>query len=245
VKIHFTAKCNTADEEIRRNEAINSRLALPAIGPVSERLAVIGGGASIADRLDEIRRFDGERWAINGAFRWCSERGMESTFFSVDARPVVVPMAQGAKRAVLALRCDPALFAIPHVEIADASDLIGPSSATTAPLVAIKRGHRHMTFFGCESCYSVRAGPSPSPVDYQDRLLVRVGDAEFLTNPGLLMQAEMLAEIIRSAPHVFSEQSGGLLRALIACPDYDVIAATENVHRTIKCKTSPQTLEAS
>jgi hypothetical protein len=48
-----------------------------------------------------------------------------------------------------------------------------------------------------------------------------------------LAQAELLAELIRSAPGVFCDRSGGLLSALVADPEYDIVAASKDIHEAI------------
>jgi hypothetical protein len=238
VRINFTAVCNTSESDLRSNEAAARSLGLPEVGRtvVSERLAVVGGGASVVECIDELRAFPGEVWAINGAFHWCLENGIDATFYSIDARRAIASMAEGAARAVLSVRCHPETFAAIDGPIeVYAGQHIGPSSAVTASLCAIQRGHRHVSFYGCDSCYTETvSAPKASPLGYTDRILVRADGSDFLTDPGLFMQAELLAEIVRSAPAVFDECSGGLLRALVADPEWDIIAASQSIHDKVK-----------
>lgn len=239
MKINFTALCNVSESELRGNERASRLLDLPevgSIGNVSERLAVVGGGPSVVDYVDEIRSFPGEVWAINGAFHWCLSKGIDATFYTTDAKEVVSCMAQGATRAVLSYRCHPHTFAAcdGRIEIYSGEHL-GPSSATAAALVAIQRGHKRVTFYGCNSDYSDAAGaPNPSPLQHEGKMLVRANGQEFLTNPGLIMQAELLSEIIREAPHVFDERGGGLLSALVSDPEWFAVAASQSIHDALK-----------
>lgn len=239
MKINFTAVCNTSESELRGNERASRLLDLPEVGsagPVSERLAVVGGGPSIVQFADELKSFPGEIWAINGAFHWCLSKGIDATFYSIDAKPIVADMATGAKRAVLSYRCHPHTYAAcdGHIEIYSGEHL-GPSSATTAALAAIKRGHKRVTFYGCGSDYpDVTGGPTPSPHQYEGKMLVRANGQDFLTNPGLIMQAELLAEVIREAPVVFDERGGGLLAALVADPEWFAVAASQSIHDALK-----------
>jgi hypothetical protein len=133
---------------------------------------------------------------------------------------------------VLATSCDPSLFdALQEADI-DAFDL-GPAGATTAtaaPAFAAEKGHRSITFFGCESSYEGGTHAYPHyRRDMKSLMRVRCNGLEFLTTPDMMMQAEFLGGLIRAAP-CFHERSGGLLEAFIASPEIDVIAATQHIH---------------
>jgi hypothetical protein len=239
VKIAYTSVANTPEETLRQNAAVNAARGLPKLGarPLAPRLAVVGGGASAARNIGYLRAWNGEVWAINSAYAWCVAHGIKARFYAVDGRPVIASLAKGATQAVVSLRCAPETFAAlegADVETIDADMTHGPSAATTAALVGIACGHRHISFFGCESSLSdAPNGPAASPQDYSEKLLIAAHGGQYLTNPGLLMQAEHLAEIIRAAPHVYETRSGGLLAALVLDPDYDVVAATRGVHQAI------------
>jgi hypothetical protein len=51
---------------------------------------------------------------------------------------------------------------------------------------------------------------------------VKANGETFHTEALLLLQAEYMATMLRHAPNVFKEKSGGLLRALVKDPEYDV-----------------------
>lgn len=74
--------CNTPDEEIRRNIKINSARDLEWMRaePEHDRLAVmVGGGASIADFPDTIRKMQAAGatvFAMNGASKWLGAEGI-------------------------------------------------------------------------------------------------------------------------------------------------------------------------
>ena len=239
MKINFTAICNTSESELRGNERASRLLDLPEVGSIgnaSERLAVVGGGPSVALFVDELKDFPGEVWAINSAFHWCLSKGIDATFYSIDAKEIVSCMAQGARRAVLSYRCHPLTFSACDglIEVYSGPHF-GPSSAATAPMVAVQRGHKRVTFYGCGSDYpDETGGPTPSPHQYEGKMLVRANGQDFLTNPGLIMQAELLAEVIREAPVVFDERGGGLLAALVADPEWFAVAASQSIHDALK-----------
>lgn len=232
MRITWEAACSTDAATLQRNEAHSQGLGLPRLGAYGcqPRLAVVGSGEI---DWDALKRFDGEVWAINRAYHWCQERGIDATFYAVDASPIIAEWARGAMRAVLATRCDPATFDAvkgAYVELCEVPANGGPSAATCAVMIAIERGHREIHWFGCGS----HVADVDAPRFRQSLLKVRANGCEFLTDPGLVMQAEYLADVIRAAPHLFHDRSGGLLAALVADPDLVTVAATANVHQAIK-----------
>jgi hypothetical protein len=241
VKINFTALCRVSDENIRRNEAIAETLGFPWLGKAGRpRLAVIGGGPSIREKMGEIAAFDGDVWAINGAWGLLRDHGIEATFYTIDPSPEAVPLCVGAKKAVIATCCDPGMFDnLMDAELSVAKIGIdglwnGPTSASTAPVIAIEMGYRELTFYGCESSFGDEVHAYTNPIVQESRLLVACDGSNHLTNPGLFMQAEDLSELIRSAPSVFKEESGGLLRAMVNDPTPDMVAGSLSIHEGLK-----------
>lgn len=231
MKIGFTPLWPLPADQVAANEQETERRGLPPLRArdVAPRLAVIGGGPSIADHVSAFRNWDGEIWAVNGAWRWCRQRGIEAVFFSTDALPGTARLATGAERAILAARCAPETFDAlargADVEVIPGDERYtgGPTTACIAPVAALERGHRHVTFFGCESSYSQGTHAYPAH-KAQARMRVLCGGAEYETSPDMLMQADYLSAMICAAPSFLTEQSGGLLRAMVTHGDVDVIA---------------------
>lgn len=239
MKITFTGQSRFSEDHLRRNEEATRLLNLPEVGsrPCSERLAVVGGSPSVVRYLDEIRAFDGDILAVNSAFRWCLDNGIDAAFYSIDPHPIIATMVSGAKRAVLSHRCDPSVFeALKGADIeVYSAEHIGPSSATNAAMLGVLRGHKSVTLFGVACDYEeIENAPKPSPITHPHRMIVLADGREFLTDPGLMMQAETLAEIIRAAPEVFIERSDGLLGALVRNPDLDVLKVSRSVYDTLR-----------
>jgi hypothetical protein len=145
---------------------------------------------------------------------------------------LVAPLCEGA-RAILADVCHPDAFsAVASAEVVTGK-VHGPTSATASPFVALMRGHKHMTFFGCSSAFT-RFGQTHAYKNIKSQLLdVICNGSHYITNPTYLAQAELLAELIRAAPGVFEDRSGGLLSALVADPEYDIVAASKDIHEAI------------
>lgn len=239
MKITFTAHGFSSDKTIAENESYAKSLGFPKIGLAEGPLAVVGGGPSIVGRLGELRAFDGEVWAINGAWKWLRGQGVDAVFFSVDQNPVVADMARGARKAVLAMCCAPDVFdTIPNIEAALIGGLngtpTGPTTATAAAFLAITKGHTQITYYGCESSYLNGKHHAYNDVNPGELIKVVCGGEEFLTKPGMMMQAEHLGAQIRAAGGVLKERSGGLLAAYIRDPNIDVIAGSRSLWDRVK-----------
>lgn len=239
MKIRFTALTPASDEEVRRNVAHANSLGFPRLGKAeTPRLAVVGGGPSIADRLEEIRAFDGDIWAINGAWKWLKDRGVDAWFYTLDPSELTIAHGAGATKAMLATMCHPKVFEnlkgahIECVHIGEGGFENGPTSASTAPYIGLERGYREFFFYGCE-CSCAGSTHAYGNFNLENHLRVSCGGEEFDITSDFVMQAELLGAMIRAAPHVFKDCSGGLLAAVIAGGEIDVLAAKPAVHKAM------------
>jgi hypothetical protein len=214
------------------NAAANQALGLPEHRGAG-RLAVVGGGSSINDHIEELRNFRGTIWAVNGTINWCLDHGIDAYFYTIDAQPIENWTYDLSRidKAVLAIDCDPSLFE--KLKGADVSTLVasdgGPTSANSADLLSLQAGYVGVTFYGCESSFgesthAYQSHPVPGWID------VRVGGETYRTKPEFLEQARVMAEVIRTIPKFYSERSGGLLRAMVKhSMDYELIAVSHDV----------------
>lgn len=202
-------------------------------------LAVVGGGPSINRHVEEIKACS-DVWAINGAWFWAQERGIDATFFTMCAgtgwRRVFKTPARG--RAIIAPWCDPYLFDMwsGDVRLVPESMLkTGPTTATGAWIIGPKCGYSKVMFFGCESSFETDTHAYNFYEDEEiDRLIICADGNEYLTTPQFLLQAEYMAEVIRAFPEVFGEIGGGLLSAMIRNPDYDLVAASPRIANSLR-----------
>lgn len=222
-----------------RNRAYANALGLGRPRKMMDRppLAVVGGGPSVAGHLDELKAWPGDVWIACGAFPWAVSAGLEGTFFNADVQALAAEYCAGAKRALVSTHNDPAVFAAlkgAHVEVFDLYTSAeesnhGATTVTAAPILAMEIGHPNVSFFGCDSSY-VGQTHAYADIPYADWLKVRVGLEEYDSSAPLLAQAICLAEAMRAAPDKFICRSGGLLAALMADPEYDVIACTRGFY---------------
>lgn len=235
-KLTFTAGEVFPADDLARFTALNKALGLPRYGAdegIKPRLAVVGGSPSVADSVDELRAWPGDIWAINGAFGWCLEHGIEATFYTLDASDNLADMARRASSAILADHCHPAVVhavrgAIRLIQLEGTP--LGCTSAASAPMLAAQGGYEGVTLFGCASSFE---GPTehvyPWSLVTQSRVLVECGGRQYLTTPPLIMQAEYLADIARQIPGYVDVRGEGFLPALIEHGDYEIAKVSRDL----------------
>lgn len=243
MKIAFVGQGCVDNSVALSNHAHAKSLGIPFIEDAkahNRKLAVVGGGPSIVERLDELRAFSGDIWAVNGAFGWCRSNGIEATFISVDPQRGVADLARGAASAIVSTQCDPEVFNALHgasvslVGITPVGDTpSGVTTATAIPAISVKMGYGDVCFYGCESSiHGTKRAYNDDRTEYLMR--VAVNGTEYLTEAEYLMQATYLAAVLNAAPQVFSERSGGLLSALAEHGDYDVTAISKTILANLK-----------
>lgn len=262
MKINFYPVNNPWDAEIDKNREYALSLKLPFIKkpskPVARRppLAVVGGGPSIKNHVEELRNWPGGVWAINGAVQWCLKNGIKASFFTIEREPreeFYWRYAKGVKHAVLATLCRPVLFDLllsqkAAVEVFDLAQHggfgSGTSSATAIPMVAWSRGHEAVHLFGCESSWETAQHA------YKDEtnpvyMLVQIGPQTFNTSPQFVWQAQVLARYVNEFPGLIVDRSGGMLSAMIASgPDYDILKISPGLAAVVTPDTPVQPVNA-
>jgi hypothetical protein len=246
VKIHWTSAPNVSQDERDANAKVIETLALPKHRG-GGRLAIIGGGPSIHSHLEELKAWDGAIWAVNGAINWCIDNDIKAYFYTADASRKAnwVYDLSRVRLAVLAPDVSPELVAYLQENGADISLTApiqsGPTSVNASDYLALQCGYRDMTYFGCEGSFAepemdanTHAFASfPIP----DWIIVEVGGEYFKTKPEFVSQSIMLANIIKAFPRLFSEKSGGLLRAMIQHgPAYDVVMVSNTMYAKLTDK---------
>jgi len=240
-KITIESVCKVPDAGLASNRKHSHGLCLPEVGtrPVAKKLAVVGGGKSIVDHVDELREFDGEIWAINGIYDWCVECGIDATFYAIDPLQMVSTLCTGAKRAVLADICHPDTFkalegaSVELAKIGKDAILHDTTAASTAPMIASARGHQEVTFYGCES--SFEGSTHLYKDDAVGKLWIDVDGVEYLTNLYLLPQALFIAKLAEALPDFIKLRCGGILKALVdSGGEYAVTHTTRDIAEQIE-----------
>lgn len=244
-KILFRAKARASVAQQERNRVYSRRLALSSLGqgwPVAANLAVVGGGLSLRDALPVLAAWDGDIWGINDTATWLSHNGIDAALYTVD--PLLPGEFAGVDRAILGDCVPSALFdaflarGVP-VELArlgtgDDEIRSFSTSAATAPVIASRRGHAHVRFFGCDSSWGASSHVYKNITHDGPRVWVECGGQEFVTNPQMLMQAEDLSALVRGVPEFLSVAPGGFLPALVEHGDYAVTHVSRDLHEALE-----------
>jgi hypothetical protein len=246
-KIAFQGNIPVSNDDLLRHVAHSKSLGYPEVSECEthdRRLAVVGGGPSIVDHLDEIRGFS-DIWAINGACGFLREHGIDSTLLSLDPCDFLAPRVAGAQKALLASRCHPDVFeALKGADItlfdattdAEKGMWASVSTVTVAFHLATVLGYRKTVFYGCEGSYSDKTHAYMNEAELQDyRFVVRCGGKDYLTAPDLYMLTTQMAIFLRMAINdSFTERSGGLLRALVENEDHDIVKVSRTLMNELK-----------
>lgn len=241
-KIHWVSTPTVSDAERKANAVVISALGLPKHKGAG-RLAVVGGGPSIKNHVDELRNWDGAVWAINGTINWCIDHGIDAWFYTADSLPPSRWLydLHRAKKAVLVPDCalEMALHFQDigaHVELTAPIES-GPTSANAADFVSIEAGYSHITYFGCEGSFEPKSTHAFHSSEIEDWMIVDVGGELYRTKAEFISQAIMLCNTINAFPTVYAEKSGGLLNAMLRHgPDYDVKTVSHSLYAKLTDK---------
>lgn len=180
--IPFVMECNTSDEQVARNIAVNSRGTQTWLGtsePHGGVALLCGSGPSLADDIDKIKAMvegGADVFALNGAATFLAKRGiMPFVQFIADARPETAELIGPAEHQLFASQVDPSLFAripsallvqvgygpMPELPEHDGeyAIVIGHSSIGNVALgLAYTMGYRAIHCFGYDSSHRDGAG---------------------------------------------------------------------------------------
>jgi hypothetical protein len=211
-----------------RNMAFCETLGFSSWKPERSRLAVIGGASSIADHVEEMKNFDGDRLIVAGAWKWCQDRWIDGAFFSVDPQAFIADLAKPRPEKALVASCsDAAVFAalsgaaVSTFEV-KWNEKMNHCGTTVTAGFWLGMEYQETVFYGCDSSYGAM---SHAYEDGPHKLLLQVkcNGEIFVTDPLMLMQAEFMSTVLRKFPETFKSRSGGLLQAMIVEGDYEVV----------------------
>jgi hypothetical protein len=218
--------------------------------PHGGKLAIVGGGPSVIDRLDELRAWDGEIWAINATAKWLADKGIKSKFITVDPQLFAKEKVEGVEEAYLATLCHPKMRKFfPKVSFFDMFETDpdgitgGTTTASRALSLAVHQGFYDVTLYGCEGSFTIGQDHVDRNETRPEMVVIQAGDKHFVTYLNLMTQCDTLSNMIRLAPDVFKQRSGGLLEAMIKHHDtWAIVAVSEALKAHLEEVNGPQGL---
>lgn len=239
-KIHWESTPTVSQAGRDSNAEVIKKLGLP-IHRGAGCLAIVGGGPSIDEHIEELKAWDGAIWAVNGAINWCIDHDIDAWFYTADA----APMAKWSydfsrvKRAALAPDCSPELvrylLTIGAQVTLTAPIQSGPTSVNAADFLSLHAGYHPMTYFGCEGSFLEGETHAFKSSHIEDWMDVDIGGKRFRTKAEFISQSLMLSNTICAFPEHYSEKSGGLVRAMIEHGhEYDVYQVSNSLFAKLK-----------
>lgn len=240
-QITFKALNNVSEAQIVFNRQVNRDRGISKVGtsPVKPRLAIVGGGPDLGLFVDELKCFDGEIWAINGAYNWCKASGIDAVFYAIDPSFRLLPLVRIVHKAILADTVHQAVFGNLGAKVAEIAwtgpnDIVhSTTAAATAPMIAAERGHKHVTFYGCQSSFTANMTHMYKN-DKLSKIWIKCGGINYVSCPQFIMQAEFLAEIARGLPTGIEVKGQGFLSCLIEHGIYEVTHIARSINEGLK-----------
>lgn len=202
--IPVNALCNTPDEALFRNVAVNSKRGLTELEQAeahSGHAVIVGGGPSLAGSIEEIRlrAQNGQHiFALNNTAKYLLERGIKPDWqIIIDSRPSNARFLEGAPAlgVILASQCDPALFDCldgyqrvvlihcamddigKHIHNGNQSTLTiggGITAGITAMATVFTAGYRAIHLYGYDSSDADDGSPHAYPQNETDPEKLRI-----------------------------------------------------------------------
>ncbi len=204
--------------------------------------AVVGGGPSVMDHLDELKNWDGDIFAINDTGKYLSDNGIASYVLSVDGTRTpfrIGPLVKGAIFASRVHRCQFTQLKDKSIRVFDMAeeDNIkgiegGATTVCRTPHLFLRMGYAGIMYFGIDGSFAgdITHVSGKSDSAHDNMLIVRAGGKDYVTHAGFLMQHQYMTAIMQKYPEFLYNASGGLFAAMIANMDtWEVIAVAEDL----------------
>jgi hypothetical protein len=250
-RLEITSQCVEPIERLKEYALTCADLPrLSRKDPHGGKLALVGGGPSVHQHLDELKAWDGEIWAINATASWLNGHGIKSKFITVDPGLCPKEQVEGVEEAYLATLCHPQMRDLfPKVSFFDMRETHpegvtgGTTTASRALSLAIYQGFYDITLYGCEGSFTIGKDHVDRDETRPEMVVIQAGNEHFVTYLEFMMQSETLANMIRLAPNVFKQRCGGLLEAMIKHPDtWAIVAVSEALKAHLEEVNGPQGL---
>jgi uncharacterized Rossmann fold enzyme len=203
--------------------------------PRKDSVAIVASGPSVAHEVETLRNFEGQIWAINGAFEWLRKRGLRyDAFVGIDPewflKDYLLEPIPTDCTYYLGACVDPQVFdhlknhnvrmwfpADGEVKYPrDAPTVPGGSSCLgRAPYLAYMLGFVDVHLFGGDSSYTDRthvySEPGNCPTKEQGMVLAQANGKVFKSAKNMILQATDMVEIVTNFPGTITIHGGGLM----------------------------------
>lgn len=206
---------NVPEAKIIENRDFNSLRGLPELvkqEPHRKVAAIVAGGPSLADDLDELEWIEADIFSVNGTLNYLNQHGLMPTYqVMLDARPENIEFLNGSNtHYLMCSQVDPSLFdalkgklvTVWHSALPGAKPKpMQIGGATTvglkAAILAYVLGYREIHLFGFDSCYLEDSHHAyKQPLNDGERVIdVMVDDQTFKCAPWMAQQANEFVEI--------------------------------------------------
>ena len=247
-QLKLIAECNTAGEDILHNLKKSSKYPRVKLEVLNKPpCAVVGGGPGLAEKLDELRAFTGDIYAVNDTAGFLSDQGIPSYMFAVDAtykRYKTGPLVKGCLFASRVHRrqfhmFDGSLGPKKEIRVFDMREDYetgvqgGPTAVCRSCHLLLRMGYFQVVYFGIEGCfYEMTHISGNQKVALDNMIIVKVHGVDYLTNASLLMQCQYMQPNFLKFTRYMVNRSEGLIKAMIEYPnEIEVVAVAEDLKK--------------
>ncbi len=247
MRLIFEAKCNTDNKIVREHWRKTNARHYPRVTwgvLLYDTCAVVGGGPGLKYKLDVLRKWKGDIFAVNDTAGFLSDEGIPCYMYAIDCDSTKQwksgPLVKGAVFASRVSQFQMKRFSRKKIRIFDMAEEDGvrgieggPTAACRAPHLFLRMGYRGIVYFGCDGSFYEKTHVTPEQkVAYSNMMIVRVNGIEYLTNAALYLQSQYLIDVLYKFPKFLYSASGGLLEAMYNHPnDWEVVAIADDLRQ--------------
>ncbi len=200
--------------------------------------AVVGGGPGLDSQLNVLRNWKGDIFGVNDTAGYLSDHGIASYVFSIDAIDVPFKIGKLVKGGMFATRVHKKQFTqlrkkpIRVFQMCEDHEGIGieggPTGVCRAAHLFLRMGYGGVVYFGIEGCFYNTTHMGGNRDDaFWNMIIVEIGGKQYLTNAGLLLQTQWMADCFKKYPRLLKNASGGFMEAMVKDPEgWHVLAVT-------------------
>ncbi len=246
VRLKLYANGTAKPKEPMRNR--NKSLGYPRVKwacGIFSPCAVVGGGVSVQSRLDILRNWKGDVFAVNDTAGYLSDNAVPCFLFAVDTTKTTYRIGKFVKGAVFASRVNPAQFKqmkkkpiwVFDMLEEDVKDGIegGPTAICRTAHLFLKMGYSGIRYFGIDGSFDMKVThvSGYSKAAFDNMIIVTAGGVDYYTNAAFMLQNEYMADILAKYKEFLSHDSDGLIKAMLEYPEtWSVSAVADDLKKT-------------